>query len=244
MKASSLVFAACFAFTCGGAIAQQTPSSKSEPVTVEKPKAPVKPVVPSTKSAATQAKPAGAATKFVSELQGFSPEARAFATAKLSAMTPALRVQAASRVAGKAIALNEIPQTWLATAANPAGAMLWLGGKDVNLVTGPDIEPMFQIAAGERNESGVWVQFNAEAGIRHVLVCDMTGPARWDVVVDSKTRKAMIADADTRGIALVPANATKAYQRVLLVLARPLETGPGSSLMEALRRCEVTPIRG
>ena len=244
MKLGSPAFLACFMFACGAATAQQDPAPKSQPVTIEKPKAPAKPVVPSTKSSVTQAKPAGAATKFVSELQGFSPEARAFATAKLSAMTPALRVQAASRLSGKAIALNEIPQTWLATAANPSGAMLWLGGKDVNLVTGPDIEPMFQVAAGERNANGVWVQFNAEAGIRHMLVCDMTGPARWDVVVDSKTRKAMIADADTRGIALVPANATKTYQRVLLVLARPLETGPGSKLMEALRRCEVTPIRG
>lgn len=244
MKCGYLWLAACLALACGSASAQQEPSSRSEPVTVEKPKAPVKPVVPSTKPSAAQAKPTGPATKFVSELQGFSPEARAFATARLAAMTPALRVQAASRVAGKAIALNEIPQTWLATAANPAGAMLWLGGKDVNLVTGPDVEPMFQVAAGERNDRGVWVQFNAEAGVRYLLVCDMTGPARWDLVVDSKTRKAMIADADTRGIAIVPANAAKTYQRMLLVLARPLETGPGSGLMEALRRCEVTPIRG
>lgn len=244
MKSSHIWFAACLALACGAANAQQEPSSKAEPVTVEKPKSPVKPVVPSTKPSAAQSKPTGPAMKFVSELQGLSPEARTFATAKLSAMTPALRVQAASRIAGKAIALNEIPQTWLATAANPAGAMLWLGGKNVNLITGPDIEPMFQIEAGERNERGVWVQFNSEAGVRHVMACDMTGPERWDVVIDSKTRKAMIADGDTRGIALVPANATKTYQRVLLVLVRPLETGPGSSLMEALRRCEVTPIRG
>ncbi len=242
MKSGYLWLAACLGMACGAAGAQE-PSSKSDPAPIEKPKAPVKPVVPAIKPSAPQGKSSAPATTFVSELQGFSPEARVFATARLAAMTPALRVQAASRVVGKAVALNEIPQTWLATADNPAGAMLWLGGKDVNLVTGPDVEAMFQVAAGERNERGVWVQFNAAAGVRHVLVCDMTGPSRWDLVIDSKTRKAMIADADTRGIALIPANATKTYQRVLLVLARPLETGPGSSLMEALRRCEVTPLK-
>lgn len=232
----------------GSASAQLTilapPASepKSDATTVEKPKAPTKPVVPGTKPA-TAKTTTGNGTPFAPELQTMSPEARAFAMSKLSAMTPALRVRAATKVAGKAIALNEIPQSWIATAGNPSTPYLWLGGKSVNLVTGPNIEPMFQVAGGNTLEQGVWVQFNAEAGIRYMLVCDLTGPGRWDLVVDSKSRVPMMTETETRGVALIAARQAAGYQRILLVVARPLQTGPASSVFEGLRRCEVTAIR-
>lgn len=217
---------------------------KEKPTGIEKPDAPTRPTVPNTKPT-TSAKPSAAkpATSFVSELQSLSPEARAFATSKLPAMTPSLRARAATTVAGKPVPLSQIPETWLASASSPAGARLWLGGKGVNLLTGPDVEPMFQVTGGEGADGGVWVQFNAEPGVRHLLVCDLTNPDRWDIVIDAKTRVALTSETATRGIALVPARAAASYQRLLLTVGRPLQTGPNASLMEGLRRCEVTPIR-
>ena len=224
-----------------GANAQPPAGAKDAPPAIEKPKAPAKPVVPVPRASEPKAAP-GKGAPFAPDLQAMSAEARAFATSRLSAMTPALRVSAASRLVGKAVAPADIPTTWIATAANPSTPSLWLGGKGINLVTGPDLEPMFQLGAGEPGERGVWVQFNAEAGLRYMLVCDMTGPSRWDVIADSRARSPVIEDRPTRGLALIPALPARGYRRVLLTVARPLETGPGSSVMDVLRRCEVTAI--
>lgn len=218
-----------------------------KPQGIEKPAAPTKPVVPNAKITPQAATPSGSAAPFASELQNLSPEARAFATSKLSAITPTLRVSFASRITGKAVALTQIPETWLASAAAPAGARLWLGGNDVDLLTGPDVEAMFRVAGNvgaERSasEAGVWVQFNAEAGMRYLLICDMTNAARWDVVPNGRSRVPMTQETETRGVALIGPHPA-GYLRILLTLARPQQTGPASSLMESLRRCEITPIR-
>jgi hypothetical protein len=244
MKLRSLAVLIASTALASVAGAQQTPAPKGEQPGIEKPKAPTKPVVPSAKAATPRAAPGGAGAQFAPELQSLSAEARTFTSSKLSAMTPALRVRAATKATGGVVGLSEIPQTWIATAGNPSTPYLWLGGKGVNLVTGPDVEPVFLVGGSGAPEQGVWVQFNAEAGIRYVLVCDLTSPARWDLVVDSRSRAAMTVDTETRGIALIQARPASSYQRVLLVVARPLQTGPGTSVMEALRRCEVTAIRG
>lgn len=244
-----LAIAACL----GPAAAAQLPFLTSPPQEkksgVQKPAAPSKPIVPSANISTTPkaATPSGAATPFASELQSLSPSARTFATSKLGAMTPALRVRYATRVTGGAIGLSQIPETWLATTGSPVGARLWLGAKSADLLTGPDMEAMFRVAGNDgvergADEKGVWVQFNAEAGLRYLLVCDLTDPARWDVVPDNRGRAPMTAETETRGIALIAARPA-GYARVLLTLARPQQTGPGSGLMEVLRRCEVTPIR-
>ena len=216
---------------------------KEKPSGIEKPVAPTKPVTPNAKTtpkaAATASSPT---TPFASELQSLSPEARTFATSKLGVITPGLRARAATNVVGKPVPLAQIPESWLASADNPSGAKLWLGAKGANLITGPDVGAMFQVAGGE--DRGVWVQFNAEAGVRYVLLCDMTNPGRWDVVIDARARKPLEPETETRGAALVPARPAAAYIRLLLTVARPLQTGPGDGLLEGLRRCEVTPIRG
>jgi hypothetical protein len=222
------------------ALAQQP---KAGPGAIEKPKAPAKPIAPSARPLATKAAPTDNAP-FVSQLQGLSPEVRAFASAKLSAMTPALRVQAASRLTKRTVALDDMPQSWLASAGNPSGTKLWLGAENAGLAAGPDIEPMFLVSGGSGPERGIWVQFDGAAGVQHMLVCDMTGPERWDLVIDSVSRVSLKADGPTRGVALIPARPASSFQRVLLVVARAQQTGPGSSLAEGLRRCEITPIHG
>ncbi len=232
-----IAIAACLAASATG----QPPSAPGKQKGIEKPVAPTKPVVPNatiTPKAATQS----GASPFASELQNLSPGARTFATSKLSAVTPSLRVQAATRVVGKPVNLTQIPETWLASAAAPVGARLWLGAKAADLLTGPDMEAVFRVAGGDGVERGVWVQFNAEAGVRYLLVCDMTGPGRWDVMPDGRSRVPMTEETETRGVALIGARPA-GYVRILLTLARPQQTGPASSLMESLRRCEITPIR-
>ncbi len=226
----------------GAAGAQQAPAIRTEQPVIEKPKAPAQPVAPTTRPSAPK-ETSGQGTAFASELQSMSAEAREFATSKLPAMTPALRVSAATRILGRAVALSAIPTTWIATAATPSTPNLWLGGTGVNLVTGPDVEAMFQVAAGAPGEHGVWVQFKAEAGMRYLLVCDMTGPGRWDLVADSRSRTRVTEERKSRGVALVAAQPASGYRRLLLTVARPLQTGLGSSVMDVLRRCEVTAIR-
>lgn len=238
-----VLLAASLATTASAQLFPGFPAApKEKPSEIEKPVPPAKPATPNAKATAP-AKPSASkpATPFASELQSLSPEARVFATSKLVVMTANLRARAAATVVGKPVPLNQIPESWLASADNPAGARLWLGGKGVNLLTGPDVQAMFQVSGGE--DRGVWVQFNAEPGIRYLLVCDLTNPGRWDLVADTRTRIALTAETETRGIALVPARPSASYQRLILTVARPLQTGPNTALMEGLRSCELTPIR-
>lgn len=237
---------ACLSASASAQLPFQPPAAQEKKPDVQKPVAPTKPIVPNAGIAPKAALPSAAAP-FASELQALSPAARTFATAKLAAITPSLRVSAATRATGKAVGLSDIPETWLASAGAPSGSHLWLGARSADLLTGPDMEPSFRVAGGPGpggHETGVWVQFVVEVGIRYLLICDMTDPARWDVVPADRSRMPMAAETDTRGVALISARSATGRLRILLTLARPQQTAPGSSLTEVLRRCEVTPIRG
>lgn len=246
MKHAIACIAIAIAVSLSAAATAQQPATPGKQQGIQKPAAPTKPIVPNASITPKAALPSDAGAPFASELQALSPAARSFATSKLAAITPTLRLRAATRATGKTVALSEIPETWLASVGAPSGSHLWLGVRSADLLTGPDMEPMFRVAGSPGpggNETGVWVQFVVEAGIRYLLICDMTDPARWDVVPADRGRMAMAAETDTRGVALISTRPASGRLRILLTLARPQQTGPGTSLTEVLRRCEVTPIR-
>lgn len=172
-----------------------------------------------------------------------SADMRAFLSSTLSGVTPALRVAIASRLMKKSMPLEAIPTTWIASAANPSTSDLWLGARGADLLTGPGIQPGLRVTGGSPAEKGVWVQFNAEAGLPYMLICDLTGPERWDMITDARSRAPLSRESETRGFALVPGKASSGYRRIMLTLTRPLEISPGVFVPDVLRRCEVTGIR-
>jgi hypothetical protein len=219
------------ALISGQAAAQ--PSAAPKP-----PQAPTKPVAP--KSAAPQSRPAQPTDDDEIKL---SADVAALLSRPPTVITQAIRARAASALSDKPVPLNAIVSAELRTVTprNPVAngaALAMRAGYWATSATGPSI--LYLPSRQTTPAAAITLRFSASASMRYLVLCHLSNPANWDIIIDGRITP-LNAHDDVTGAALIPAVPTQGQRTAKLVVARASEAS--ASRTEFLQRCELTPIR-
>lgn len=219
------------AFISGQASAQ--PSAAPKP-----PQAPTKPVAP--KSAAPQSRPAQPTDDDEIKLPA---DVAALLSRPPTVITQAIRARAASALSDKPVPLNAIVSAELRTVTprNPVAngaALAMRAGYWATSATGPSI--LYLPSRQTTPAAAITLRFSASASMRYLVLCHLSNPANWDIIVDGRITP-LNAHDDVTGAALIPAIPAQGQRTAKLVVSRASEAS--ASRTEFLQRCELTPIR-
>lgn len=219
------------ALICGQAAAQPTNAPKP-------PQAPTRPTAP--KSGAVQSQPAKPSEDDEIKL---SADVAALLSRPATVITQAIRARAASALAGKAVPLNTIVSAELRTltprdpVANGA-ALAMRAGYWATQPTGPSI--LYLPSRKTTPTAAITLRFTAQPDTRYLVLCHLSNPANWDIIIDGRITP-LNAQDDVTGAALIQPAATQGQRAAKLVVSRAAEAS--TSQTEFLQRCELTPIR-
>lgn len=205
------------------------------------PKAPTKPVAPRAQSSAPKSTPAKPGEDDEIKL---SADVAALLSRQPTVLTPAVRARAAAALSGKPVPLNTIISAEMRTVTprDPVANGLSFSmraGYWAASPTGPSIIylPSRQITP----TAAITLRFTPKPETRYLVVCHLSNPENWDIIVDGQITPLNIQD-ETTGAALIPATAKPSQRAAKLVVSR--SPAAGASQTEFLQRCELTPIRG
>ena len=205
------------------------------------PKAPTKPVTPRAQSSAPKSTPVKPGEDDEIKL---SADVAALLSRQPTVLTPAVRARAAAALAAKPVPLNTILSAEMraVTPRDPVASGLSLsmrGGYWATSPTGPSIIylPSRQLTP----TAAITLRFTPKPETRYLVVCHLSSPENWDVIVDGQITPLNVQD-ETTGAALIPATAKSSQRAAKLVVSR--SPAASTSQTEFLQRCELTPISG
>lgn len=174
------------------------------------------------------------------------------ALTRLDALPPptlsaAVRLSLASRVVGRPVALTALTSTAVVTPNAPVSPQMTMSAYGVSMwqvdtgAAGGFIMLNHSPAAADmRTRSRVVIRFNAVAGQRYLMICNMNRGASWNILRGTE-RASMTWEGDFSGALLIPPRATAGDVTIMMAVDSP-PPDAHHSLAGTVSRCEISAI--